>query len=429
MFKNYFKLGWRSLWKNKTSSAINIFGLTIGLTCCLLIALYIQNELSYDEFEVKGDRIARVIMEYSLDGNSSSNKGNFTSARVAPVFKRSFPEVEAAIRMSKSEKVIAYQDKLINEKNFIYADPSFFDIFSFKLLSANSHQALSAPYQLVLTQSTAKKYFGTENPIGKSLKVGTDSNLYQVTGVTEDCPANSQIKFDFLSSFSSLGLSKEYEESYWDANYVTYLLLKDKSSIERLQAKLPSFMKKEMQGHGATVNFYLEPFNSIHLHSPYESFEPNNSITYIYILAGVALLILVIAASTYINLSTARSIERAKEVGVRKVAGADRKQLFWQFIGESSLLCLIAVVLSLVAAAILLPAFNNLTNKQLTANYLFSLPFLSFSLAVAACVSFAAGSYPALILSKYQPVKVLKGAFKNTASGQGLRRSLIVFQF
>ena len=311
----------------------------------------------------------------------------------------------------------------------MYADSTLFRMFSFKLVSGNPATALSSPYQVLLTESTGKKYFNNENPIGKALRIGNDSNLYQVTGIVKDCPSNSQIKFDFLASFSSLGLSKDYEETYWDANYTTYLLLKDKKSIASLQSKLPAFMKKEMEGKGAIVNFYLEPFSDIHLHSPYNSFEPNNSITYIYILAGVALLLLIIACSTYINLSTARSLERAKEVGVRKVIGAGKKQLFWQFIGESALLSVLSITLSLLFAAILLPAFNQLANKELMVADLISFPFISFSFLVAILITILAGSYPALILTEFQPVKVLKGAFKNSRSGQWLRQSLIVFQF
>lgn len=429
MVKNYFKIAFRNFWKNKTSSAINIFGLTIGLTSCLLIALYIKHELSYDDFEKNGYRIARVIMEYNFDGSPESNKGNYTSVRVAPVMKKNFPEVESAIKMSLRERIVNYNDKYIDEKKFMYADSTFFNLFSFKLLQGNIHTVLAAPYNVVVTESTAKKYFGNEDAVGKTFRLSGDSNVYEVTGVMQDCPANSQIKFDFLASFSSMGISKDHEETYWDANYTTYLLMRDKNSMASLQSKLPAFMKKEMQGKGATINFYLEPFDEIHMHSPYGGFEPNNNISYIYILAAVALLILIIACSTYINLSTARSIERAKEVGVRKVIGAGKSQLFWQFIGESGLICLLSVILSLVAAIFLLPFFNQLTDKQLHAQALFSLPFIIFSLAIIACVSLVAGSYPALILTGFQPVKVLKGSFKNTGSGQWLRKSLIVFQF
>ncbi|HEY2722139.1 MAG TPA: ABC transporter permease, partial [Chitinophagaceae bacterium] len=429
MIKNYLKTAWRSLWKNKTSSGINIAGLTIGLTCCILIALYIQTELSYDDFEAKGNRIARVIMEYQFGGSSAPTKGNFTSVRVAPVLKRTFPEVESAVKMQMYSQVVRYEDKLIDEKNFLYADSTFLDIFSFKLLHGNPHSVLNAPFKVVLTESSAKKYFGAENPIGKSLHVGNDSNLYQVTGIVADCPSNSQIQFNFLASFSSLGITKDYEDSYSDANYVTYLLLKDKNSIAGLQAKLPAFMKKEMIGQGWSVNMYLEPFVKIHLHSPYDAFVPNTSITYIYIIAAVALLILIIACSTYINLSTARSIERAKEVGVRKVIGAEKQQLFWQFIGESALVCFVSVALSLGLATLLLSSFNQLIGKTISISSLFSLPFFLFSLIIIVCVSLLAGSYPALILTSFQPVRVLKGAFKNSNSGQLLRKSLIVFQF
>jgi len=429
MFKNYFKTAWRNFIKNKISSFINIGGLTIGLTCCLLIALYIQHELSFDKFEKNGNRIARVIMQYSFNGSSESNEGNYTSVRVAAIFPKTFPEVESAIKMTEYNRVVRYDEKMFDEKKFMYADSNFFNIFSFKLLSGNIHDVLSAPYDIVLTQSTAKKYFGNINPINKTLRVGNDSNFYRITGVVQDCPSNSQIQFDLLASFSSLGITKDAEDVYWDANYTTYLLLKNKNSINQLQAKLPAFMKKEMEGQGATVNFQLEPFNKIHLYSPYDSFIPNNSINYIYILAAVALLILIIACFTYVNLSTARSLERAREVGVRKVIGAVKNQLFWQFISESILLSLIAVLLSLFLSALLLPFFNNLSNEQLQIQTLFSLSFILFSIAVAFIVSFLAGIYPALILTKFQPVKVLKGAFKNTASGQVLRKSLIVFQF
>lgn len=415
--------------KNKIASGINLFGLSIGLTSCLLIALYIRHELSYDRFEWNGDRIVRVIMEYKFDGSAESKTGNFSSVRVAPLFKRIFPEVESAARMTELERVVSVGDKLFSEKNFLFTDPGFFDLFSFRLMQGDQHTALARTHSVVLTESTARKYFGTENPVGKALRVAGDSNLYAVTGVIQDCPSNSQIKFDFLASFSSLGLTSRDEETYWDANYTTYLLLKNKNAIASLQSKLPAFMKKEMKGQGASIQFYLEPFSRIHLYSPYTGFEPGTNIAYIYILAAVALLILVIACFTYINLNTARSLERAKEVGIRKVIGAGRQQLFWQFIGESAILCLLSVALSLIIAVIVLPWFNQLTGKSLQVQSLLTPGFIFFSLSVAAAVSLLAGSYPAFILTGFQPVKVLKGSFKNTGSGQALRKSLIVFQF
>jgi putative ABC transport system permease protein len=429
MFRNYLKIIFRNFSKNKTFSFINIIGLTIGLTSCLLIALYIQQQLSFDKFQKNGDRIARVIMGYSFEGSDAGNKGNYTSVRVPVVMKQNFPEVKDAVIMTNGKKIIRYNNSLVTENNFMYADSSFFNLFSFDLLEGNKNTALTEPYSVVLTQSSAKKYFGNADPVGKTLQLSGDSNFYKITGLVADCPANSQIQFDFIASFSTFGMSKEYYGTYWNANYTTYLLLHDKKSISTLQAKLPAFMKKEMEGQHATVNFYLEPFNKIHLYSPYDAFAPNVSITYIYILAGVALLILVIACFTYINLSTARSVERAKEVSIRKVAGAQKNQIFWQFIGESAVVCCIAVLLGLTCAALLLPSFSQLTNQQLQLSSLLSWPILAVAVLIIAVVSFAAGSYPALVLSSFQPARVLKGAFKNAASGQWLRKSLIIFQF
>src|SRR5215211_1280008 len=275
MILHYLRIAWRNLWKNRVFSSINLFGLAIGLTCCLLMVLYVKHELSYDSFQKKGDRIVRVIMEYSFSG--SVNKGNYTSTKVAPAFKRTFPEIESAVRMTQTARVVRYDDKLFNEKKFMYADSGFFDVFTYKLLQGNPKHALNGPNVVVLTQSSAKKYFGNQDPVGKIIKVGGSGIDYQVTGVMEDYPANSQMRFDFLASFSSLGANQE--ETYWNANYTTYFLLKDPSSINSLQGKIPGFMKREMKDLEGNdyVTFWLEPLRSIHLHSEYKGFEPNNS--------------------------------------------------------------------------------------------------------------------------------------------------------
>jgi len=427
MIKNWFRTALRNFRKNGMATAINIFGLTIGLSSCLLIALFIRHELSYDDFEVNGPRIARVIMEYRFDGSPDSRRGNFTSTKVAPTFRRVFPEVESAVRMTENDRIVGYGEKLFYETKFMYADSSFFDVFSFSLLRGDRRTALSGPKKVILTESMARKYFGDSDPMGKLLRIGTDSVDYQVTGIMPDVASNSQFKFDFLASFSSLYANQE--ETYWDANYGTFLLLHHPGDIAALQPKVDAFMKQEMKGQGATIKFFLEPFMRIHLYSEYIGFEPGTSIVYIYILAGVALLILIIACSTYINLSTARSVDRAREVGVRKVVGAGRGQLFWQFIGESFLLCMVAVVLSLVVVLLVLPGFNRLADRRLPAASLFSPLFLLMALGIAVVVGLLAGGYPSLVLSRFHPVKVLKGAFRNTRSGQGLRQSLIVFQF
>jgi putative ABC transport system permease protein len=393
------------------------------------MVLYLQHEISYDKFQEKGDRVVRVIMEYGFN-DGPPTKGNFTSTKVFPAFKRNFPEVEDGVRMTLATRLVKYREHLFNEKKFMYADSTFFNVFpSFKLKIGQAGEVLKDPNRVVLTESAARKYFGNiSDAVGKTLEISSRQDPFLVTGVVEDCPSNSQIKFDFLASFSSLGETQE--ETYWNANFTTYLLLKDQPSIASLQAKIKPFMKKEMANvAGAYVNFELEPYTKIHLYSPYDGFEPNSNIMYIYIIGAIALLILVIACFTYINLSTARSLERAKEVGIRKVAGAFRSQVFWQFIGESSLLTFVSLLLSTVLAALLLPAFNQLSERNLQITGLWSPLVIGTALFFVLSISLLAGSYPALILSKFQPVKVLKGAFKNTGSGNIVRKSLIVFQF
>ncbi len=426
MIRNNLKVTVRSLWKNKVASAINIFGLTVGLTSCLLIALYIQHESSFDSFQKNGKRIARVIMEYAFDGSPETKRGNHTSTKVAPEFSRTFPEVEYGIRMDDHDMIIKHKDNLVTEPYFLFADSTFFKIFSADLLQGNPAEALNGPFKVVLTETTARKYFENENPMGKILLTGTDEIPYEVTGVIRDYPSNSQIRFDFLASFSSK--RENQEVTYWDANFTTYLLLKDEHAFAPLQEKITPFMKKEMAGSGASVNFLLEPFDKIHLHSEHTGFVPNASITYLYILSGVALLILVIVSFTYVNLSTARSVERAKEVGIRKSIGAARNQLFWQFMSESVIICTIAVTLSFFLIFLTLPYFTQLIEKELPVTSLFSFSFIGVSFLVTMVVSFLAGSYPAIILSGFQPVKVLKGITR-TDAGKWIQPSLIVFQF
>ena len=427
MFRSNFRIALRSLWKNKASTIINVFGLTAGITSCLLIALFVQQEMSYDAFQSRKNRIARVVMEYGFDGSTDSKKGTFTSTKVAPVFSRTFPEVEKGIRMTDTDAILRLGDHLVTEQAFMYTDSSFFDTFDYEMLEGNAATALNGPGKVVLTESMAKKYFGEERAMGKILLTGNEKVSYEVTGVMRDYPPNSQLRFDFLASFSSMGASQE--KTYFNANYTTYLLLKDEHSIFSLQEKLHPFMKKEMKGSGASIHFYLEPFETIHLHSPYYAFVPNTSLRYLYILAGVAVLIIIIVCFTYINLSTAKSIERAKEVGIRKVSGAVKSQLFWQFIGESFVLCSLSVIVSFAAASLLLPSFNLLINKTLHLGDLFTASFLVYALGATLLVSLIAGGYPALVLSGLQPSRVLKGVFKNTQSARWLQQSLIVFQF
>lgn len=428
MFKNHIKVALRNLLKNRSYSLINIIGLTVGITCCLLISLYVKHELGYDKFQLKGDRLTRVIMEYNMGG--VTNGGNYTSTKVGPSFKRNFPEVEQFARLTGSQRIVKYNDKVFTEKRFIYADSTFFELFSFKLIEGNIANVLVGPNKVVLTKSTAEKYFGDQNPVGKTLNVSSNGTAYLVTGIMEDCPENSHIKFDFIASFSSLGDSQE--KTYWNANYTTYLLLRDKQSILTLQQKIPGFMKNEMKDEltgNDYLTYYFEPFTRVHLYSEYSGFETNGSIVYVYIVSAIALLLLVIACFTFINLCTAKSMERAREIGIRKVAGAAKSQIFWQFIGESFVLTCFSALMSYFTARLALPYFNALTARNLHFPDLFSFSMIGLTGLVVLSVSFFAGTYPALILSAFQPVKVLKGIHKNTTHGLFLRKSLFVFQF
>lgn len=427
MLKNNFRIALRALWKNKTSTIINLVGLTAGITSCLLIALFIQHELSYDKFQPNAKRIARVIMEYGFDGSTDTEKGTFTSTKVAPVFSRTFPEVLKGIRMTGRNMVLRLNNEPVNEAPFMFADSSFFDAFYYEMLQGNPATALDGKNKLVLTESMANKYFPKESALGKILEVGADKTPYEVTGVIRDYPYTSQMRFDFLASFSSMGQNQE--ESYFNANYTTYLLLTDENAFTSLQEKITPFMEKEMKGSGARINFSLEHFDQVHLYSPYSDFVPNTSLRYLLILIAVALLILVIVCFTYINLTTAKSIERAKEVGIRKVSGATRGQLFWQFIGESFVLCCLAVVVSFSLTTMLLPSFNLLISRNLQLSDLYTPYFLLVVVGITIMISLIAGGYPAIVLARLQPANVLKGVFKNTSSARWLQQSLTVFQF
>lgn len=428
MIKNYFKIALRHLQKNKLYTAVNMLGLTVGITSCILIGIYVWHEMSYDQFHAKADRIVRVTWEYNF--GDAETKTASTGTKVGPQFQRTFPEVESYTRLLKYPRVISYRDKLFDEKNFVYADSAFFSIFSFPLIRGEVGTVLDAPEKLVITESMAKKYFGNEDPIGKTIKVGGTKD-FVVSGITANAPENSQIKFDFIASFKTLNASKE--EKWNEANYITYLLLQNGDDIQPLQSKVTAYAvkvaKEEMQVEDSHfMTYHLEPLTKVHLHSELDGLEPNNSILYIYILSAVALLILLIACVNYTNLSTAQSAGRSAEIGMRKVLGADKKQVFNQFMSESFLLTFFAVLLALLCSVLLLPYFNSLSGKQLDRTVLLN-PFTIIALSVlAVLVAFTAGAYPAFILSRSKVIHVLKSGFNFTGSG-ALRKSLIVFQF
>lgn len=427
MLKNYFKIAWRNLKKNRLYAFVNITGLTVGIVSCLLIGVYIKDELSYDRFNDNADKIVRVTMDYSQGG--APQKTSVTGTKVGPQFKRTFPAVDNFVRLEKRGGVITYNNRVFEENSILYADPSFFEVFSFKLINGDA-SALSSPEKIILTQTSAKKYFDTENPVGKTLKIG-DQN-FMVSAVAADAPSNSQVKFDFIVSFSNLNASKT--EKWWEANYITYLLLKDKDQIQPLQKQVAAYMNgisiNELKMTGSHyLTYHIEPLTSVHLHSNLpSSLEPNGSITYIYIMVIVAVLILIIACVNYVNLSIAQSAGRGAEIGIRKVMGAAKSQLFRQFIGESLFVTAIGVLLAVGFAFVLLPSFNHISGKDLQFSALLDPAILASLVLLGVAIGFIAGAYPALLLSSVKLAKILKSGFSFT-SGQGVRKSLIVFQF
>ena len=430
MFKNYFKTAFRHLRKNKLYSAINIFGLTAGLAACLLIGVYISHELSYDKFNVNAKRIVRATMEYKQA--ETVNTTATTGTRVGPQFKRIFPAVEEYVRTFISSSVVKQGNRVFDESRILFADDPFFKIFSFILIEGNASTALDAPDKIVLTKSMAKKYFGNEDAINKTLNViGRDMT---VSAVCEDAPANSQIKFDFVTQFLNLGNGVK-DETWWTANWMTYFLLRDKNSIAPFQQQVNTYMntpgvRKEARLEGNNyLRYNFEPLTRVHLYSSLAGFEPNGSITYIYMFMVIALLILIIACANYTNLATAQSTGRSGEIGMRKVMGASKKQVFSQFIGESSVITFIAAALAFVGSILLIPYFNLITGKQFTTTILLQPIPVIFLIAFCVLVSFFAGLYPALVLSGTQIIGVLKKGFKFTGGNNLLRKSLIVVQF
>ncbi len=430
MFKNYFKTAFRNLRRNKLYTSINIFGLSVGLAACLLIGVYIMHELSYDKFNVNADRIVRATMEYGSAG--TINTVAATGTKVGPQFKRTFPAVEEYVRTFITHNVVKSGDKIFDEPRILYADPSFFKIFSFHLIEGDASTALDAPDKIVITQSIAKKYFGNENALNKIFTSGGKD--LRVSAVCEDVPQNSQIKFDFATQFLNLGNGVK-DETWLTANWITYFLVRDEKSIPQLQQQIDEYMKTPvvradagLQGNDY-LTYHLEPLTKVHLYSSLEGFEPNGSITYIYMFAVIALLILIIACANYTNLATAQSSGRSGEIGMRKVMGASKRQVFMQFMSESALITFIAAALALLLGILLIPYFNNITGNQFSPDILLKpIPLISLTI-ISLLVSFFAGLYPALILSGTQIMRVLKKGFNFTGGNNMLRKALIVAQF
>ncbi|MFN4253382.1 MAG: ABC transporter permease [Saprospiraceae bacterium] len=432
MATTFFRTVTRRLTRNKLFSLINISGLAVGLTCFILIATYVVSELGYDGFHEKGDRIFRLTSQAGEDGQVSDFATTPTAAY--PEFKRVFPEVESGVRIYStadfSPTVLRHNEEVREEKGFLWADSTFFELFSFEVKQGDRHTMLDRTNSVVLTEQAARRYFGNEDPLGKTLRAGASTDL-TVTGVVADVPENSQIKFDFVASFHTL---EGWREHIWgSANFYTYLLLHDPAAAAPLEAKIKAHTAELMKGEfaaGSYLTYVLQPMREVHLSARAEGgLEPGSDMRYVYIFSAIALLILLAACINYINLTTAQAVERAAETGIRKVVGAFNGQLVRQFIGESAFVTAIALVLAVTASYLLLPAFNDLSGRELSLVFSQSPNALLGLVGLGLVVSLVAGGYPAFVLANFQPAKVLKGDFKSTGSGGSLRKTLVVFQF
>ena len=433
MIQNYLKIAFRNLWRHKAFSFINIMGLTVGMTACFLIFLYIRFELSYDSFHTKADRIYRIVCDIKTP--TEVIKASGPSWAVPPNVKSEFSEIESFVRIAGDDNVLVRKgDIKFQEENSMWADSSFFKVFDFKLLQGNPETALRDPFSVVLSETTAKKYFGQEDPMGKTLLITGDAHPAKVTGIMKDIPENSQIKGDLALSMSTITKewNKDLDNQWGNYGAQAYILLKPGVDAKSLEKKFPGFLERrngtEMRKGQMFATLFLEPMKDVYLRSTRNGNTTGN-INNVYIFSIVAVFILLIACINFVNLTTARSTERAKEVGIRKVVGAGKMQLARQFIGESIILCLIAFVFALVISALMLSSFNNLAGKTIS-DGIFSNPRYLFMLGAAAiCIGLLAGIYPAFVLSSFRPVTVLKGRFATGTRGILLRKGLVVAQF
>ena len=444
MLKNYLKIAWRSLAKNKVLSFINIAGLAIGLSCFTLIALYVVDELSYDRYHEKADRIYRVDADILFGGTEL--KLATSSDPMGATLKKDYPQVEQYVRLYTSDgpKRIKKGDVFITEYNVANADSTLFDVFTLPVVNGDINTALDEPNTVVLTESMAQKYFGSLDVVGKMLETTENgSTLYKITAVIKDMPEHSHFVADFF--FSMDNVSYEWG-NYLSQNFQTYIVLQKGTDPKKFEANFSQVILKyilpqakqlmqinsieEFEKAGNKLQYSLMPLTSIHLRSNRESeLAVNSNIAYIYIFSAVAIFILLIACINFMNLSTARSSNRAKEVGIRKVLGTERKDLIRQFLAESIMTAIIALGASLMVTWLILPYFNSISGKTLSLQDLLNNSLLPFFLLLPLLVGLIAGSYPAFFLSAFKPISVLKGKISSGVKRSYLRSSLVVFQF
>jgi putative ABC transport system permease protein len=434
MIRNYIKTAWRNLTHNKVTSFISIAGLAVGIGCFLLLSTYLLNELRYDRFNLNATDIVRLIQNSTSASDNTIKSIAVTPTGPVPVFKQVFSEIADGVRVynytNGRPATVQYHDKLFNEQRMLVTDESFFKIFSFKFLEGNAATCLSRVESVVITQSIAKKYFGDEDPLGKVLKVNTKRNLL-VTGVIENVPTYSQLKFDMMGTYAMLDRSKTRQ---WDSsNDYSYFLLKPGVDRKSFEKRINAYVDNLNPGNKRTDYkswFTFEPLTSVHLYSTaIDNLEPSGNIKYIYILGFIAVILLLLACINFLNLVTAKSIERAHETGVRKVMGALRGQLFMQFIMEAAIITLTSLIAGVLLAWVSFPWFSNFVGNQLNFQ-IWNMSWLIAGLFILfVSVTLIAGTYPSLYLSAFNPVVTLKGRSTGGSGGRVLRKSLVVFQF
>ncbi|KOF03800.1 hypothetical protein OB69_04375 [Roseivirga seohaensis subsp. aquiponti] len=435
MLKSYLKIALRSLKRHKVFSIINVLGLSVGLACCMLIGLYISEETSYDKFHDNSDNIYRFTREFiSPDGSTSLHL-----SRLAPPFgplaKEDFSgEIEKIGRMMSVGGPVKYNNRLYDEDNFYFADAEIAEILTFDVIEGDIVQALTQPGSVVISDEMAYKYFGDEDPIGKSINFLSQADLI-VKGVFKKLPENSSFQVDFLAEMTPLeafyGGREAMMQNWGSNNFSTFFTLKPEGRISEIERRLGDFLNKHIDEEATTwTALHVQKLTDIHLHSNLDDEQGQNSdITYVYIFASIAFLILAIACINYMNLATARSATRAKEVGMRKVFGAGKGKLINQFLVESIVLVFFALFLAVGATSLILPYFRAFTGLQLEFDLLTNLPMVAVILTSAVVVGVLSGSYPAFYLSSFQPLKVLKGKLTGGAKSGNLRRFLVVVQF
>ncbi len=442
MLINHLKITFRNLWRRKTMSAINIFGLAVGIATCLVIALYVIHQLSYDRFHEKADRIVRVVFRGNVQGEQMNEA--HVMPPTAQALLADYPEVEEATRLRIfGTPRIKYGEKSFREDAVAFVDANFFSVFTLPLIHGDAATALTQPNTVVISDDMASKYFGKEDPVGKVLTLQDQQQQCKVTGVMQPIPSNSHFNFDVFISMASLDEAKE--NSWLQSEFYTYLVLQPGYDYRELEAKLPQVAKKYMSPQmqesmgvsldqfmeqGNNIGLYLQPLTEIYLHSDFLfDLGPRGDIRHVYIFEAIALFMLVIACINFMNLSTASASKRAREVGVRKVMGSGKWSLIWQFLTESVMLTAIAMLLALGLTELALPVFNQLAGTALSLSLWDNWWMVPAILALILGVGLLAGSYPAFYLSSFRPVAVLKGKFSNGNKTLSIRSILVVFQF